>query len=125
QQAAGPRDLHEPRGAARRLRGDRTAGPRVRPAGRDRALRGLRRRVGRAAPGRPRGLRVRGRRIGEAGARAGAVAVSLGAIVSLLRRTGPALGVALAFVVVWDVLVRLSGSELFPKPLEVAAGIVE
>lgn len=53
------------------------------------------------------------------------MAVSLAAIVSLLRRTGPALGVALAFVVVWDVLVRLSGSELFPKPLEVAAGIVE
>jgi NitT/TauT family transport system permease protein len=35
------------------------------------------------------------------------------------------LGVAVVFVLMWDLLVRLSGSDLFPKPLEVVGGIVE
>jgi NitT/TauT family transport system permease protein len=37
----------------------------------------------------------------------------------------PPIGVAALFVVAWDLLVRISGSDLFPKPLDVLAGIVE
>ncbi len=35
------------------------------------------------------------------------------------------LGVAVVFLIVWDVAVRWSGSTMFPKPQEVAGGIVE
>jgi NitT/TauT family transport system permease protein len=35
------------------------------------------------------------------------------------------LGVAAVFLLVWDLAVRLTGTNLFPTPLEVAAGIVE
>ncbi len=35
------------------------------------------------------------------------------------------LAVGAAFLLVWDLTVRLSGSTLFPKPLDVALGIVE
>jgi NitT/TauT family transport system permease protein len=35
------------------------------------------------------------------------------------------LAVGCAFVVIWDLAVRLSGSVLFPKPFDVALGIVE
>src|SRR5207253_1670364 len=35
------------------------------------------------------------------------------------------LGVAALFLGVWDASVRLSGSEIFPKPMEVARGIWE
>jgi len=35
------------------------------------------------------------------------------------------LGVAILFLLGWDLWVRASGSDLFPKPWEVAAGIVE
>ncbi len=41
------------------------------------------------------------------------------------QRYGLPLGVAAVFVLIWDLAVRWSGSELFPKPLEVLAGIVE
>ena len=34
-------------------------------------------------------------------------------------------GVATIFLVAWDVLVRVSGSEVFPRPIEVARGIAE
>jgi NitT/TauT family transport system permease protein len=33
--------------------------------------------------------------------------------------------VAVVFLVIWDVSVRISGSDIFPKPLEVLRGIVE
>ena len=33
--------------------------------------------------------------------------------------------VAGAFILVWDVIVRLSGSNLYPKPLDVCWGLVE
>ena len=33
--------------------------------------------------------------------------------------------VAAAFLIVWDAAVRISGSDLFPKPVEVARGIME
>jgi NitT/TauT family transport system permease protein len=35
------------------------------------------------------------------------------------------LGVAGAFVLIWDLVARLSGTTLFPKPFDVALGIVE
>ena len=35
------------------------------------------------------------------------------------------LGVALGFLVVWDLCVRITGNDLFPKPWEVVLGIVE
>lgn len=41
------------------------------------------------------------------------------------QRFGLPLAVAATFVLAWDLAVRLSGSDLFPKPLEVLAGIVE
>lgn len=41
------------------------------------------------------------------------------------QRFGLPLAVAAAFVLAWDLAVRLSGSDLFPKPLEVLAGIAE
>jgi NitT/TauT family transport system permease protein len=44
---------------------------------------------------------------------------------SLLARAGLPLGVAAGLLLAWDVSVRISGSDLFPKPLEVLRGIVE
>lgn len=44
---------------------------------------------------------------------------------SLGRRLGPPVGVAAIAVLAWDLAVRISGSDLFPKPVEVVAGIVE
>jgi NitT/TauT family transport system permease protein len=44
------------------------------------------------------------------------------------RRTAalvPPLGVAAASILLWDLAVRVSGSDLFPKPLDVCAGIAE
>ncbi len=38
---------------------------------------------------------------------------------------GLPLGVAALLVLLWDLTVRFSGSDLFPKPIEVLAGIVE
>lgn len=35
------------------------------------------------------------------------------------------LGVAVIFLVVWDSMVRISASEVFPRPLDVARGIIE
>jgi len=40
-------------------------------------------------------------------------------------KTGLPLALAVALLAAWDAAVRLSGSDLFPKPLDVAAGIVE
>jgi NitT/TauT family transport system permease protein len=34
-------------------------------------------------------------------------------------------GVALLFIIIWDLSVRFSGSDLFPKPIEVARAIIE
>lgn len=42
-----------------------------------------------------------------------------------MKRAALPLAVALAFLLSWDFLVRFSGSELFPTPWQVAAGIVE
>ncbi len=44
---------------------------------------------------------------------------------TLLARVGLPLGVAAVLLVAWDVSVRISGSELFPKPFAVLMGIVE
>jgi NitT/TauT family transport system permease protein len=41
------------------------------------------------------------------------------------QRFGLPLAVAALCVLAWDLAVRLSGSDLFPKPMEVLAGIVE
>ena len=41
------------------------------------------------------------------------------------RKLALPLGVALGFLLVWEILVRLSGSDLFPKPWEVVLGVVE
>ena len=43
----------------------------------------------------------------------------------LWQHVGLPLAVAAAFTLAWDLAVRVSGSDLFPKPLEVLAGIVE
>jgi NitT/TauT family transport system permease protein len=43
----------------------------------------------------------------------------------MIRRTWPALVVGAIFLLIWHVLVRASGSDLFPTPGEVALGIVE
>lgn len=43
----------------------------------------------------------------------------------LWQHLGLPLAVAAAFTLAWDLAVRLSGSDLFPKPLDVLAGIVE
>jgi NitT/TauT family transport system permease protein len=43
----------------------------------------------------------------------------------LLPLVGPPLLVAVVFLLLWHVNVRLSGSELFPTPLDVLLGIVE
>jgi NitT/TauT family transport system permease protein len=42
-----------------------------------------------------------------------------------VKKAALPLGVAILFLLVWDLWVRASGSDLFPKPWEVAAGIVE
>jgi len=42
-----------------------------------------------------------------------------------VRKAAPPLAVAAAFLLVWHLSVRISGSDLFPTPLDVAAGIVE
>jgi len=44
---------------------------------------------------------------------------------TLAGKLVPPLVVAAAFVLGWDLLVRLSGSDLFPKPLDVLLGMVE
>jgi NitT/TauT family transport system permease protein len=44
---------------------------------------------------------------------------------TVLTRVGLPLGVAVGLLLAWDVSVRISGSDLFPKPLEVLKGIVE
>lgn len=43
----------------------------------------------------------------------------------LASRIGLPLAVAAVLVLAWDLAVRVSGSELFPKPLDVLAGVVE
>ena len=42
-----------------------------------------------------------------------------------MKKIALPLGVAILFLLGWDLWVRASGSDLFPKPWEVAAGIVE
>ncbi len=42
-----------------------------------------------------------------------------------LARLGLPLCVAAGFLILWDASVRFSGSDLFPKPVEVARGIIE
>lgn len=42
-----------------------------------------------------------------------------------LQRFGLPLATGALFLLLWDVGVRISGSDLFPKPIEVARGIVE
>jgi NitT/TauT family transport system permease protein len=42
-----------------------------------------------------------------------------------LSRLGLPLGVAAGLLIFWDVSVRLSGSDLFPKPLDVLRGLIE
>jgi NitT/TauT family transport system permease protein len=42
-----------------------------------------------------------------------------------VKKAALPLAVALAFLLAWDLLVRVSGSDLFPTPWQVAAGIVE
>ena len=40
-------------------------------------------------------------------------------------KVGLPIAVAVGFLLLWELLVRLSGGDLFPKPLDVLAGIVE
>lgn len=42
-----------------------------------------------------------------------------------MKKAALPLGVAILFLLGWDLLVRMTGSDLFPKPWDVAAGIVE
>jgi NitT/TauT family transport system permease protein len=42
-----------------------------------------------------------------------------------LARIALPLGVAILFLLIWDASVRISGSDIFPKPLEVLRGIVQ
>ena len=44
---------------------------------------------------------------------------------AVLQRFGLPLGTGTLFLLMWDLGVRISGSDLFPKPHEVARGIVE
>jgi NitT/TauT family transport system permease protein len=53
------------------------------------------------------------------------VAMNGAALRDLASRVGLPLAVAAVLVLAWDLAVRVSGSELFPKPLEVLAGVVE
>ncbi|HEX5052979.1 MAG TPA: ABC transporter permease [Planctomycetota bacterium] len=45
--------------------------------------------------------------------------------VDAVQRFGPPLGVAALLILAWDAAVRWTGSDLFPKPVDVLAGIVE
>jgi NitT/TauT family transport system permease protein len=44
---------------------------------------------------------------------------------NLLKQLGPPLVVAAVFLLLWDVAVRVSGSDIFPRPGQVWSGIVE
>jgi NitT/TauT family transport system permease protein len=66
-------------------------------------------------------------RTGEQATKAGAVAPAAPARPShpFFLKVGLPLIVAAAFLLGWDVIVRFSGSDIFPKPIDVLRGIVE